>query len=418
MKFSSIAARNTLVIAVSTVTYSVVVGLALFALSELNERSAYSKIMSAELDHILSEKPTDQYSIDQRIGSEHIRFYGASAMTELPSRIRDLRVGAHHDIELDGFRWQMLVGEHDRRPYVFMLDITAWEAVEIRAFSYGLLVVLLLALLQTYLSVRASRYVLEPLSELTASVLILDPTGRTLNIPDQYHDKDIRHIAMAINQLINRVQDTIERERVANATTSHELRNSLGVIMGAVEILQRFELPPAGERARDRLARVTDEMHDLVEAILQLTREPDSTEQSPPLTDVAQIAESCISQLASVALAHGTELKLQIKNNFQTRVPAPYMRIICVNLLRNAIEHAPNGTVILQLKDKTLSVEDTGVGIPEPIQSHIFESGFTTREDGTGIGLSLLKRICDRYSLTIDVDSTPDRGTKFSVAFN
>jgi signal transduction histidine kinase len=99
------------------------------------------------------------------------------------------------------------------------------------------------------------------------------------------------------------------------------------------------------------------------------------------------------------------------------------MRQALLNLALNAVQAMPNGGS-LKLSCRAISrnraeidVEDTGVGIPAENLSRIFDLYFTTKEKGSGIGLSMVYRIIQLHDGEVEVESTPGRGTRFRLTF-
>ena len=95
--------------------------------------------------------------------------------------------------------------------------------------------------------------------------------------------------------------------------------------------------------------------------------------------------------------------------------------ILLDNLLSNAIKYnKKNGAITITLDDKTLSIQDSGQGMDSKVISEIFErySRFNENQGGFGIGLSLVKEICNRYNIKIDCQSEQDKGTIFTLDFN
>ncbi|MBK6739117.1 MAG: sensor histidine kinase [Haliea sp.] len=93
------------------------------------------------------------------------------------------------------------------------------------------------------------------------------------------------------------------------------------------------------------------------------------------------------------------------------------MQITVGNLLRNAIEHTRDGRIKIRIEDSLIAISDTGEGIPADKLAQVFDRSYSTKASGTGLGLNLVKRICDRFHWTITLDSTPGHGTLATVRF-
>jgi len=93
---------------------------------------------------------------------------------------------------------------------------------------------------------------------------------------------------------------------------------------------------------------------------------------------------------------------------------------VLINLLKNALEAMPRGgeiTITTRVREAKaeISVADTGEGIAPEVAAHIFQPYFTTKEKGTGIGLAICQSIIAEHSGVIQVDSTPGKGTTFTI---
>jgi len=87
------------------------------------------------------------------------------------------------------------------------------------------------------------------------------------------------------------------------------------------------------------------------------------------------------------------------------------------NLYRNAIEHGGDGvTIRVGTSNGGFFVEDTGPGIPADERDDVFESGYTTNEDGTGFGLAIVKRVVEAHGWEITVTEGSDGGARFEVS--
>ncbi|MEK7843946.1 MAG: HAMP domain-containing sensor histidine kinase, partial [Pseudomonadota bacterium] len=90
-----------------------------------------------------------------------------------------------------------------------------------------------------------------------------------------------------------------------------------------------------------------------------------------------------------------------------------------VNLLRNAVQYTASGSVRVKFSGRQLTISDSGIGIEPSYLPFLFERFFrgSTQGEGLGIGLAIVKRICDHYGWRIEVDSTPGQGATFHITF-
>lgn len=90
------------------------------------------------------------------------------------------------------------------------------------------------------------------------------------------------------------------------------------------------------------------------------------------------------------------------------------------NIFRNAVVHAGGDAIIDvgSLNDGGFYIEDNGDGVPENIRDQVWEYGFTSKEEGTGIGLIVVKRVVERHNWTIDISDSQSGGARFEIRFS
>jgi signal transduction histidine kinase len=216
---------------------------------------------------------------------------------------------------------------------------------------------------------------------------------------------------------MERLDGFVAREQLFTSAAAHELRTPLAVIQGATEVLaEQQDLPPAATRATARLQRAVREMREFIEALLFLSREERRDDAERARCDLRRI----VLQLGDDyrALKNGKALTIEVTATDELWLDAPpaLPAIVVSNLLRNALEHTATGEIRIVLDGRTLSITDTGEGIPADAQALLFTRGFTTKAGG-GMGLHLTKRICDRFGWRLTIASTSGKGTTASVEF-
>lgn len=128
---------------------------------------------------------------------------------------------------------------------------------------------------------------------------------------------------------------------------------------------------------------------------------------------VQQIAEDYRAMLNGKALEINCEIHTTVILDVAPSLPT----IVMSNLLRNAIENSDVGRITVTLDERSLTVADPGNGIKQADLARLFERDFTTKEGAGGMGLYLVKRICDRLGWRIDVRSASGAGTVVRLQF-
>ncbi|WP_336001571.1 ATP-binding protein [Halorientalis halophila] len=205
------------------------------------------------------------------------------------------------------------------------------------------------------------------------------------------------------------------------STVSHDLRNPLSVISGNQEIVSlelddgREQAPAEGyaqvdaDAVADRLATIdnaTDRMETIIEDLLTLAREGQTVEEQAPvaLSAVAADAWDVVdSKDATLSLDADGEIVAN-RSRLQT---------IFENLFRNAIDHVgPDVALRVTLDEDSFAVEDDGPGIPPEERDQVFEFGHTTSEDGSGLGLSIVKTMAEGHGWDVSIDFSYENGTR------
>lgn len=285
--------------------------------------------------------------------------------------------------------------------------------------------VLLVLYLTTWLAFRASRRAFSPVIALARQVRELDPTGPDPARFDRSRlpataDDEVRELADALGRYSDRLADFVARERQFTRDASHELRTPLTVLKISSELLLSDEpLTDAGRRAAERIHRAAGDMDELTDAFLLLAREH----------EVGLRASSvCINDVVSEELARaqqaveGKPVTSSFTENARLQVDAPerVLAILIGNLLRNAFSYTEQGEVNVSIDPNKVVIHDTGVGIaPERLAElyRPFMRGESAQRGGHGVGLSIVRRLSDRFGWPVHIESQPGVGTRVEITF-
>jgi signal transduction histidine kinase len=218
------------------------------------------------------------------------------------------------------------------------------------------------------------------------------------------------------------------------ATMSHELRTPLNTILGRLELLQEAIDGPLAPRQITSLGRIEASARHLlalISDILDLSAlEAGTHTLARAAVDVALVCQRSRQQVAESArtkrIALRTTLDPQV---LSIQADERALTQILVNLLANAVKFTPEGGKVgLEVQGNpeqqavTFTVWDTGIGIAEPDQEHLFQpfvqldAGLNRRYEGTGLGLALVRRLAEAHQGSVIVESTPGQGSRFSVS--
>lgn len=315
---------------------------------------------------------------------------------------------------------------------VTLLVALAREAPIVRLADQGLSLVLLVAGIvilagigaRILASQLASR--LEPLAEASRSVAAGDMTVRIPAIGDP----DLDEVGAAFNDMATELEATREREREFILGVGHDLRTPLTTIGGYAEALE------SGEVSEDELQRIgsvlgmqSRQLGRLIDDLSLLAR-LEQTEfglRTEPVDVGAHVSE-VIAGFARRADELGVKLDVEVEPGHVVDTDPDRLAQIAQNLVENALRHTPEaGSIHVAVKGGdqgvVLSVADTGTGIASEDLPHVFDRHFvgrrrSVRNEGSGLGLSIVKGLVDRMGGTVEVESTPGRGTAISVTLD
>jgi len=234
-------------------------------------------------------------------------------------------------------------------------------------------------------------------------------------------------ICMVTDVSGRRHQEEFYRSFIQNI--SHELLTPLAAIAGHVANIKEcaIEEVESWRYSQDIIEREVRRLTGLTSNLLLLSRLESGVPLRLESTNIGVVVEEAVAGLLRVAQAKGVELSIQSPLRLP-RTPADRDRIkqVFINLLDNAVKYCPEGSEVqvrLETDGESIIVEvaDDGPGIPPEDLPHIFEKMYrvekesTRAVEGSGLGLSIVKRIVELHGGRIAVESTVGKGTTFSV---
>lgn len=343
----------------------------------------------------------------------------------LPVPLQGLAPGFHPFSESDGFT-MVHVSEREGRRLYLVFD---GEQVGDLAFYFGvvpLAMVLVVLYLVTWTVYRLSSQAVSPVIHLAHAVASLDPTAPDPGVFDQHElpaeaGSEVQALSRALAEFASRINAFVERERNLTRDTSHELRSPLTVIRIAADmLLSEQELSPPARNSVLRIKRNAADMEELTEAFLLLARESEQGLAVEPVSVNAIIAD----ELDRVKLMFRDKpLSISVNADVQLWVESTekVLSVLVGNLLRNACAYTDEGSVEVRILPQGIVIEDSGVGLSEDQLNQVFKPFFRAdgarRRGGHGVGLTIVKRFCERFGWQINIHSQPGSGTRVSVAF-
>lgn len=238
------------------------------------------------------------------------------------------------------------------------------------------------------------------------------------------HDKTVEK--MNIERLSNELSrlDSLNIIGEMAAGVAHEVRNPMTVIKGYLQMFRQKEQATAADTHKleqyDTILEELERVETIISDFLSLAR---SKESSFVAVDLNALIKELSSLIFTDALKNDVVLSLNLAENLPpVLLDNNAIKQLILNMVRNGID-AIQGRGVLTIgterQENTviLSVHDTGCGIPPSVLDNVFNPFFTTKETGTGLGLSVCKSIVERHGGKIEVESEPNKGTTFKIIF-
>ena len=248
--------------------------------------------------------------------------------------------------------------------------------------------------------------------------LVRDEAGTILGALEVFNDlTEVKRLEAEVQ----RVQTLAALGEMA-ATVAHEIRNPLGGIAGYAGMLERdLDSDDPNRRLVQKITEGVGRLNRIVVSLLNYTR-PLRLNVHP--VNLVELLEETTAFFA-IDIERSRE-DIRIERDFPDgdlicRIDPEQLQQVILNLLQNAMQAMPDGGAIavgLRVEENqgVLSVGDTGIGMADEVREKLFTPFFTTKEDGTGLGLVTSKKIIDAHNGQIRVDSEPGRGTQFSIS--
>ena len=302
------------------------------------------------------------------------------------------------------------------------------DQVDSLAIYYGLFpLTLILIFLYTTLwfSYRFSHRTVSPVSWLANQVNRIDFSAKEISpinldeIPFKTDD-EIQLLANSIVHLGERLDNFIERERNFTRDASHELRSPLTVIRIASDmLLSEQDLTPPAQKSVLRIKRAADEMEDLTEAFLLLARESDNALSTDEVC-INDIIDEEIDRAQAFNRTKKIPIRVSSTDRLFISAADKVVSVLLGNLIRNAILYTEHGHIDIAVNHSSVIIQDSGIGMPEDQVEQIFSPfyrGNNTAAVGHGVGLTIVKRLSDRFGWPLRIDSAPEKGTRIEILF-
>jgi heavy metal sensor kinase len=288
------------------------------------------------------------------------------------------------------------------------------------------LVVLSGCLLGWYLAARA----LTPVLEVAQAAARISGSNLSLRIPSRGAHDELDYLIETFNRMIDRLEQSFNQMRQFSTDVSHELRTPITAIRGQLEVAL-FTASTVEQYREAMLNSLQDveRLSKIVRALLLLSQaESGQLALQKTRLDLCELVADVVDQFQIPYEAAHVHLTADLPPECPANVDRIQIERMLSNLLSNAMKFTPaGGEVRVRLRRQEdaleLAVEDTGYGIPTDHLSHIFDRFYRVPgrdssgpERGLGLGLSFVSWIAKAHNGSVDVESTPGKGSRFVVS--
>lgn len=312
---------------------------------------------------------------------------------------------------------------------VVAMSLEDFEIVQILKnillISYPLILILLFLIARFFAgkSIKPVSTIIDTSSQITKDNL-------KTRIPLPVNKDELYVLSQNINNLLDRVENAIEREKQFTSDASHELRTPLAVIKGTMEVLIR---KPRDQKEYEEKINFciteVDRLNHMVDQLLLLARFENQKQNIKNETIYLNaIILDNLTRFSSKIENKKLKVNTEFSEDFYIQSDNYLVSIVISNLISNAIKYSnKNGEININLVNNnnqiSFSIADKGIGISpvdiDKIFNSFYRSDVTNHAEikGTGLGLSIVKRLCDLLKLEIAVESKLNQGTTFILSF-
>lgn len=398
-----------------TLFFSVLISLGFITLAKHAEKQLQVIDMGLAIERIRK-----QYLNGENVGRTNRFFHGQKHSTEFPEWVRDLPAG-FYKIRRDHLVWHVMIADYPDQRYILLRDYTVFESSRLHPV-WLLLMILISSLLLSLILVWITLYfVIHPIEKLQRKIREELTSTNKHQLSEGYGENEIGQLAQAFDQVYDKLNQALQRERLFTADVSHELRTPLMVISTSTELLLvNPRLDTKTEQRLNNIQQAAQNILQRLEVYLALARQNTSPQDNFIQQPLQEIAQTVIQENMEIAARFQVKLLLSDQTNgISMRYPIDFCYTVLSNLIKNALEYAGSGsTVQLILMNDGFSVIDDGVGIATDFQAFILEEFTGTQSSSSqhlGLGLSLVQRICHDLNWELEFSSQPGQCTSFRV---
>jgi signal transduction histidine kinase len=378
---------------------------------EALERQFMDSVLIEELNYFIERSDKDPSITQQK--SKNWVIYKVENKKIPPNMafLSDYPAG-NYDIEYNGQLYDLGVINRENIFYYILYNDDQFEKLEHKIIIYLIAGCFIILSLTTWYGLSLSKKVLDPIITLASEVKKMDPNNTSNYLAPNYANDEVGILALEFDAFHDRLQSLIHREREFTGNASHELRTPLAVISAASENLSlQKDLADSVQQKISRIRRSANEMSTQLNVLLSLSREREQDQKQAAKTFLYPIVEQLIIDYQQL-LVPEVKVISDLQASPWVKAPDAIVAMLMGNLIKNAFIFTKTGVITITLNPTYFSVTDTGCGIAAKDINRVSDRGFRgPSSQGNGFGLDISKRICERYSWQLNINSKINQGT-------
>jgi len=415
---TKITLKNRIVIAFTIQTLII----ALISFSALN---IYVDFIEESLLYEHLSKYLDAYNEELSNGREPVvpsdLIIYKSDNPDLPAYISDLSVGGHEIVLDSGEAYHVFKKQFNEMGFILIKDQTAFEQIESSINEITIFVLILFIIVSFVFSKALANTIIRPVVDLANEVPKLT-VDNYKSIKLDYPDDEIGGLVKVIYEHIVTLNLYLQREKWFTGDISHELRTPMMIITSSVDLL-KLPTTTTEQKAQiyQRIENAIENVNGLINTFLLLARKKKDEKVEHEICHLSALSYRVIDDLQSSIGNKSIDFKVVSEANDMISTNPALFSIVLANLVKNAMTNLENGKINITLTQEGIVVKDSGKGLPEVVKQYINGNAIEkTKKNNNriGLGLSIVKRICEREEWSISAYDAEEGGACFEIVFN
>lgn len=387
---------------------SLLFGLACFLFAYTAEDQFFYDLIKGEREYITSTGKAPRLPFITHV----------SSVSELPIIVQKLYAEEPNRTEFageNGLHYHLLTMENGE----FLLAEVS-EHLVIRKFKVGMLkflgvLVLIVMGVAAIIALLLARRLTRPLDSLSHLLRNTPVDQLPTGFSESFRQDEIGQFARTLDHTMQRLRDFIQREQDFTRDISHEIRTPITISQGALTLLAKTELNTEQNTLVKRLGNSQVQIENTLQALLALAREEETAKTYE--TRLLPCVEEVVLQHSELLEGKDIELAIDIASNATVPVSKTVLTMLLSNVVSNGFQYTQEGIIALSFSGSAFTISDSGTGISENIKQQVLSSGVKGEQSsGLGMGLSIVRRLCEKLGLVLNIDSSK-RGTKICISF-